>query len=157
MMDRFNQFAPRERAILVVGVLLAVTIVLWSFVWSPLRDGTNELNASIGESARQLVDLRRAANLQSSSAPAFASGSAPTLLFLVDETARPLGLAASFTRTSPDGADAINLTIRDARFERLIGWLIDLEQNHGVSVATTSFTRTGSAGIVSGTIRLERS
>jgi type II secretory pathway component PulM len=77
-------------------------------------------------------------------------------LYLVDETAQPLGLAASFTRTSPDGADAINVTFRDARFDQLVSWLIDLEQNYGVRVATTNFTRTGSSGIVSGQIRLDR-
>jgi type II secretory pathway component PulM len=157
MMERFNQLAPREQVVLVVGALLAVTVIFWSFVWSPLRDGTGELDASIAERSRQVVDLRRAANLNASSAPALTAGNSPTLLYLVDETARPLGLAASFTRTSPDGPDAINVTIRDARFDRLIGWLIDLEQNYGVSVSNTNFTRTGGPGIVSGQIRLDRS
>jgi type II secretory pathway component PulM len=156
MIERFNQLAPRERVVLVVGVLLAVTIIFWSFVWSPLRDGADQLDNSIAERSRQVVDLRRAANLSASSGPVLANGNTQSLLFLVDETARPLGLASSFSRTSNDGADAINVTFRDARFDRLIGWLIDLEQNYGVRVVNTNFTRTGNAGIVSGTIRLDR-
>jgi type II secretory pathway component PulM len=157
MMERFRQLESREQVVLVVGVLLAAMIILWSFVWSPLRDGASELEASITERSRQVVDLRRAANLDSTSAVSAPAGDATTLLYLIDETARPLGLAATFTRTSPDGGNAINVTFRDARFDRLIGWLIDLEQNHGVSVASTTFTRTGSSGIVSGQIRLDRS
>lgn len=156
MMERFNQLAPRERIVLVVGIVLAVTIVFWSFVWSPLRDGAGELSASISERSRQVVDLRRAANLDASSAPAVAGGNSAGLLYIVDETAQPIGLASSFTRTTPDGADAINVTFRDARFDRLIEWLIELEQEYGVSVATTNFSRTGSAGIVSGQVRLAR-
>jgi general secretion pathway protein M len=156
VIDRFRQFAPRERVVLSIGAVLAVAIVLWSFVWSPLRDSTSELDAATFERSRQVVDLRRAANLNASLTPVVAAGNSPVLLYLVDETAQPLGLAASFTRTSPDGADAINVTFRDARFDQLVTWLIDLEQNYGVRVATTTFTRTGSSGIVSGQIRLDR-
>jgi type II secretory pathway component PulM len=155
MIERFKQLAPREQIVLVVGGVLATVIILWSFVWAPLRDGADELNASISDRSRQVVDLRRAADLDTSASSSIVAGDSQTMYALVDATARPLGL--SFDRTSPDGADAINVTFRDARFDRLIGWLIDLEQNHGVTVVTTTFTRTGSAGIVSGQVRLDRS
>lgn len=157
MIERFRQLAPREQLILIVGTLLAVLIIGWQFVWSPLRENAGELNLANAERSRQIVDLRRAAGLSSTSMPGIGASDDPNLIFLVDETASPLGLTTSFTRTSPDGADAINISFTDARFDRLLQWLIDLEQNYGVSVVTTSFSRTRSTGLVSGTVRLDRS
>lgn len=156
MIERFRQLAPRERFVLATGALLTVAIVVWSFVWVPLKDGTAGLDAAIAERSRQIIDLRRAADLNLSSTPVVAGGNSPVLLYLVDETARPLGLASSFVGTRPEGGDSINITLRDARFDQLIAWLIDLEQNYGVTVATANITRPGNAGIVSGQIRLDR-
>lgn len=157
MMEWFNQRERREQVVLVLGAVLAILIIGWSFVWSPLRDNAVELSASTAERARQVVDLRRAAGLNTSSAPALATDQAPNLIFLVDETARPLGLNSNFIRTNPDGADAITISFREARFDRLISWLVDLEQTYGVYVVTSNFSRSGNSGLVSGQIRLDRS
>ena len=157
MIERFRRLAPREQLVLGIGTVLAIMIISWSLVWAPLRDGASELDASIEETSRQVVDLRRAANLSSSSATGLITQDASSLIVLVDQTARPIGLASAFTRTNQDGADAISVTFRDARFDRLIGWLIELEQVHGVAVVQVNFSRTGSSGLVSGQVRLDRS
>ena len=157
MIERFQQLAPREQLVLGVGVVLTVLILGWRFGWSPLRDASSELDASVAERSRQVVDLGRAAGLSASTVPASPSGMTQSLIVLIDETARPLGLASTFTRSTPDGADAISVSFRNARFDRLIGWLIDLEQVHGVTVVSTSFSRTADSGLISGDVRLDRS
>jgi type II secretory pathway component PulM len=153
MIDWFRQREPREQLVLGIGATLAIVIVGWNFVWLPLRDGASELNATVAERSRQLVDLHRAAGLSASTAVQ-ANADAPSLLPLVDETARKLGLV--FERQNPDGPDAITVSFRDARFDRLIGWLIDLEQTYGLAAVNVSFTQSGGQGLVSGQIRLER-
>ena len=156
-MDRFQQLAPREQLVLGVGTVLAVLIIGWSFGWSPLRDSTDALDASVAERSRQVVDLQRAANLSTSIPPESLSSATQSLIVLVDETAQPLGLASTFTRSTPDGADAISVSFRNAGFDRLIGWLIELEQAHGVAVVSVSFSRTENPGLVTGQVRLDRS
>ena len=157
MMDWLNQREPRERLVLVVGAVLVVAILGWKFVWEPLSEGTNELNASVEERTRQVIDLKRAAGLAASTAAPTAGGASPTLLVLIDETARPLGLATTFTRSNQDGPDAVNVNFRNARFDRLLTWLITLEQQHGLAVVTASISRANDAGQVSGQVRLDRS
>lgn len=156
MIGWFRQLAFREQLIVGAGALVAVVIIGWGFVWSPLANGAAELDVAVSEKSRLLVDLRRASSLTASAATG-AAGVAPTssLIVLVDETARPFDLA--FTRTSPDGTNAIMITFRDAAFDRLIGWLTQLEQEYGVVIETFSASPTGQPGIVSGTLRLLRS
>lgn len=157
MIEWFRQLAPRERLVMTAGAILAVVIVAWTFVWSPLRTGATELDATVAERSRQVVDLRRAASLDLASGPGTAARDAPTLLVLVDQTARPVGLSGAITRTTPDGANAIRVSFRDARFDRLLDWLIDLHGTYGLAVSLASFTGTNGAGLVSGEVRLERS
>ena len=157
MMDWFNQREPRERLVLLIGAVAVVVIVGWRFLWEPLRDGTIELDASVAERSRQVIDLKRAAGLAASGVAPAATGSSSSLLVLIDETARPLGLATTFTRSNLDGPDAVNVNFRNARFDRLMGWLMELEQQHGLAVVTASISRANDAGLVSGQIRLDRS
>ena len=157
MMDWFRQREPRERLVLAIGAALVVAILSWTFIWQPLRDGTSELDASVEERSRQVIDLKRAAGLAASGVAPEATGSTSSLLVLIDETARPLGLAATFTRSNQDGPDAVNVNFRNARFDRLMGWLIELERQHGLAVVTASISRANDAGLVSGQIRLDRS
>lgn len=155
MIDWFRQLSQREQLVLGGGAILAVIIIGWSFVWTPLRDGTGDLSARVAERARQVVDLRRAASLTTASAGAVVRD-APTLYVLIEETARSNGLGSTITRSNMDGADAINVTFRDARFDRLIGWLVQLEQGNGLTAVSATFTGAGSPGLVSGQLRLER-
>ncbi|MGD8340808.1 MAG: type II secretion system protein GspM [Gammaproteobacteria bacterium] len=156
-MDWFNQREPRERLILLVGAFLVVAIVGWKFIWEPLRIGTSELDASVEQRAREVIDLKRAAGLAASGVATATPGDNPSLLVLIDETARPLGLATTFTRSNQDGPDVVNVNFRDARFDRLLTWLVTLEQQYGLAVATASISRANGSGLVSGQVRLDRS
>lgn len=158
MIERWQQLAPREQLVLGLGVVLAIVIVGWGFVWSPLAGNTAALSETVDDKARLLVDLRRAASLSASpAAPTSAAARTSSLIVLVDETSRPYNLASKFPRTSPDGQDAIMVSFREAPFDSLIGWLVELEQTHGVLVETFSSSPTGQPGIVSGQVRLRRS
>lgn len=156
MIEWFRQLAPRERLVLTAGAILAVVIVGWTFVWAPLRTGAAELDATVAERSRQVIDLRRASGLASASGAGAAMRDAPTPLVLIDQTARPMGLSGSITRTTPDGANAISVSFRDARFDRLLDWFVDLDRSYGFAVASASFTGTNGAGLVTGQVRLER-
>jgi type II secretory pathway component PulM len=155
MMEKFRQLAPREQLAIVIGGFLAMLIIGWSFIWAPLRDGVSARRDSVGERATQVVDLRRAAQLDAATGSADSAAiDSSSLVFLVDQTSRPMGL--TFPRSSPDGPDAINITFRDERFDNLLDWIIDLEQTHGVGVVSASFTQGAGPGLVNGQLRLER-
>jgi len=88
---------------------------------------------------------------------AVGGGGIGLILVLVDSTAQVLGLAGAFTRTRPDGADAISVSFQNAAFDALLEWFVTLEQSHGVSVESASFNGARDQGRVSGQVFLRRS
>lgn len=156
MMERFRQLERREQIVLVVGALLAIVIIGWQFVWSPLGNGAEELRESVADKARLVVDLQRAAQLQSEPGPATSGAVTQSPVILIEETSRRLGLNGALTRRNPDGNDAISVSFRNAPFDIFVAWLIDLERTHGWRVEQASTSPAGQPGFVDGQVRLER-
>jgi general secretion pathway protein M len=157
MTEWFMQRKPREKLLLASGAAAAAVIILWGFVWTPMRNGAVELRDAVDEKTQALIDVRRAEALQAlptGNRPAGASNE--SLVVLVDSTAQRLGLAGAFTRTRPDGADAISVSFQDAAFDALLDWLVTLERSHGVSVESASFNGARDQGRVSGQVFLRR-
>ena len=90
MKDWFANLQPRERMIVVVGGALAVLVVLWLAVISPLLDRSAELRASVERKQRLLVELGRVAGMQQSRSvsSAAANGAQQTMYVLVESTAK---------------------------------------------------------------------
>jgi general secretion pathway protein M len=152
----FENLQPRERWVLLGGGIVALFIVFWSFLWSPLTSGTAELRRSVADSQRLLVNLQRieAMPVATPQAPRTQSMS---LLVLVERTQQAHGLTGAVTRTRPEGADGINVTFQNASFDDLLAWLISLQTEHQVAVESASFSGTRQEGLVSGQLFLRRS
>jgi type II secretory pathway component PulM len=156
MMERFNQLAPREQLILGVGAALAFLIIGWSFLWTPLASAVDELRESVRDQSRLMVDLKRAASLPSTNVASAAGSSAQDLAALVDQTARPIGLAPAFTTQRPE-VDNVNYRIafQNASFALFVDWLVALDREHGVTASFVSFQPgTRGPGLVSGQVVL---
>ncbi|MDX1562630.1 MAG: type II secretion system protein GspM [Gammaproteobacteria bacterium] len=154
MIERFRQLETREQAILLSGIVIATLLICWQFIWVPLHAGTAELDEAVDDKSRLVVDLQRASGLQSTAAVP-AGDPSQTLMLLVEQTSRPLGLALS--RTRMDGNDVINVSFQDAPFHLLVAWLTELEQVYGVTVVSASVADARSPGLVTGQVRLDRS
>ena len=153
----FDNLNPRERLIVGVGGTLAVLLVAWAYLWTPLVTRASELDSAVADKRLLLIDLQRAAAL-SANAPVTASAreSAESLVVLVANTADSVGLSDSFSQTRPDGADSINVNFRDAPFDILVGWLVLLDSTYGVAVESAAFNGTDESGVVSGQLFLTR-
>lgn len=158
MIERFRQLAPREQLILGVGAALAVLIIAWSFVWTPLASAVDELRESVREQSRLMVDFKRATGLPSTTSRS-AAGGAADLNQLVDQTARPMGLATAFTRTAFEADGSVfRVTFQNASFALLVDWLVALDREHGVQAGTVQLTPgSHGPGFVSGWVVLGRS
>ena len=152
----FENLAPRERVILVSGGVLAVLIIAWTFVWTPLRDGAFELDGAVTEKHQLLANLRRVEAVGATGSSGTSVAPTQSLVLLVDQTHRGHGLAGTLSRNQPDGADGIRVTFQRASFDDLVSWLGALEQSYGVMVETASFDGTNQPGVVSATLVLRR-
>lgn len=154
MKEWFEGLEARERMILSVGFAAALIIVLWGFVWLPLTNGTGDLHEAIAEKRALLVDIQRAEALPAAASRAAPVGDGRSLVVLVDQTAGSMGLR--FSRTRPDGPNAINVSFTAAPFDTLVSWLVTLERDHGITVESASFNSTRERGLVSGQLSLRR-
>jgi len=155
-MERFRQLAPREQLILAGGAALAFLIIGWSFVWTPLSGTVDSLRESVRDRSRLVVDLQRAADLPSTSSAGAAGGGAEELARLVEQTARPSGLAASFTTQRPEADNVMyRVAFQNASFAQFVDWLMALDREHGVRANVVSFQpATRGPGLVSGQVVL---
>ncbi|MBN1237163.1 MAG: type II secretion system protein M [Gammaproteobacteria bacterium] len=157
MKEWFLSREPRERVVLAAGAALAAVIVFWAFVWTPMRDGSTELRERVSQKTQLLVDLQRASALApvEGDRPAPSAGT-QSLVVLIDRTAQSHGVAGALTRTRPEGADAINVTVRDAAFDELVGWLVTLQTAHALTVESATFNGSRAPGLVNGQLLLRR-
>lgn len=152
----FESLAQRERNIVVAGGAIAVLIIAWTFVWTPLRDGAQELDGSVSEKHQLLANLRRVESLGGPGGTGTSVAPTQSLVLLVDQTHRAHGLAGTLSRNQPDGSDGIRVTFQSASFDELVSWLGALRQSYGVLVESASFDGTNQQGIVSATLVLRR-
>jgi general secretion pathway protein M len=154
MKEWFANLQPRERLLVVGGGAVALLVVFWLAVVSPLQSGSAELRASVERKQRLLVDLGRVAGLQQSRTPSQANGAQQTLYVLVDSTAKEHGLQVP--RTRQEGADGVNVSLQNASFDSLADWLINLDTAHAVSVESASINSAREQGLVNGQVFLRR-
>lgn len=157
MKDWFYGLATREQYLLGGGSVVAVCIILWALVWTPLQTGAVELGERVANQEKLLANLYRAEALNRT------SGSSPgnnpragSMVVIVDQTTRAAGLQAAVTRNQPDGPDGIRVTLKDAQFDAVVRWLADLSST-GVIVETVSVDQTRQPGLVNCTLVLRRS
>ncbi len=149
----FDSLEQRERLVLSGGAVLVVLIVVWFFIWAPLRSGAADLDDAVAEKHQMLATLQRAQAL-GGSAPAVAA--TQSLVLLVDQTHRSHGLTGTLSRNQPDGTDGIRVTFQAASFDSLVTWLVALQRSYGVAVESANFDGTRQAGLVSATLVLRR-
>jgi general secretion pathway protein M len=154
----FQSLEQREQLVLSVGVVLAGLIILWSFVWTPLRSGATALDATVVEKKLLLASLYQAQALGGSASPGSPTeGTTTSLVLLIDQTIRTHGLASRLQRNQPDGPDGIRVTFQVAEFDSLMDWLVVLQRSHGVAVESANFNSELQTGFVSATLVLRRS
>jgi general secretion pathway protein M len=157
MKEWFMSREPRERIVLGVGSAVAVLLAFVLLVWRPLQNEAADLEGSVAQKTRLLVDLQRAAAVapESGGRPQ-AAGGTQSLLVLVDGTAQSHGLEGALRNARSEGADGISVTLRDASFDAVIRWLVTLQTVHGLSVEAVNVNATRASGLVNGQLSLRR-
>jgi type II secretory pathway component PulM len=145
---------PRERWIVLGGAVAALVIIAWGFILRPLHRQGTELQDTVAQKQRLLVNVRTAERIGPADSAARGQASQQSLFVLVDTTRQPHGL--DFRSTRPEGADGINVSFQNASFDALLNWLVALDTTHGVRVETASFTSTRERGLVNGQVLLRR-
>lgn len=153
MKDWFYGLQPRERWIVSIGAAVAIVIIVWAFVVSPLRAEAARLRTSVDAKQRLLIDVARIEGQQPSSVVSNREGAGQTLVVIIDNTARSHGLNP---RTRANGPSGVDVSLQGVPFDSLVGWLLVLHGTYGVDVDTASFSAGREPGLVNGQLTLRR-
>jgi type II secretory pathway component PulM len=148
----FDNLQPRERLIVLGGVVGVLLIAVWFGVMK-LHAQTEVLREAVAAKQRMLVDLTRVGGRPAASANA--PGNTQTLVVVIDGSAREHGITLSTRR--PDGPDGVQVAFSNVPFDMLLEWLVALEKTNSVAVESASFTTAKQKGIVNGQLTLRRS
>jgi general secretion pathway protein M len=149
----------RERALLVSGLAVTVALLFYMLVWEPVRASRHQLQQTVATQLADLAWMRQAAQdikRLGNSAPGQAVSDERSLLTLVDQTAKAADLGAAMKRVAPQGDDKLSAQLDGAEFEKLIPWLIGLEQQHHLVIVSLSVDRTDTPGLVNARVVLGR-
>ena len=150
----FFGLQPRERWIVGIGAVVAVLIVLWGLVVSPLLGQATRLRASVDTKERLLIDVRRVEAEQPGSSPNGRLDGDKQLSLIIDQTATSHGLISP--RARANGGNGIDVTLQNASFDAVMEWLVALHDNYGIDVETASLIPAREPGIVNGSLLLRR-
>jgi len=148
----FDRLQPRERWILIAGIVVAIGVVLWAGVLRPLRAQSAVLQAAVESKQRLLVDLGRVG--ASTGHPSGTQPPEQTLVVVVDSTAQAHGLR--ITRSRPNGPSGVEVTLQAVPFDVLVAWLMTLHGTYAVDVDSAQLSTARQQGLVNGQVSLRR-
>lgn len=150
-----DQLQPRERQLVLAGLVVLAIFIPYQLIWSPLVDRAERLQQQVETQTRQLQWMQNALQeirqLQGSAA---VKQSGP-LLSQVEKTAGQSKLRDSIRKIQPEGERGVRIWMDNAAFDDVLMWLQRLKTQHGVEVVDFSVERQPAAGRVNLRLLLE--
>jgi general secretion pathway protein M len=153
----FQGLAPRERVLVAAAAVLAAVAVLYAGVVEPVYGARTRAAESVARHRALLADIEGVARrFGPQTARPLASGSADSLVVVVDRSTRESGLAAFLKRNQPEGAASTRLRFENAPFDQLLEWLAVAQSKDGLRATAATFDPSGEPGRVNSNIVLSR-
>jgi general secretion pathway protein M len=144
--------SPRERRLLLAGVIAAVAILIFGML-IPLDRGVAHAQQRLAKKRADLSWMQTMAP-QVALLPPSSVANGESLLVIVDRSARESGLASALSGSEPGGPGNLSVRLEKAPFDGLVGWLARLAQQNGVTVDSAIIEKTGAPGLVNANIVL---
>lgn len=145
--DYFRGLTPRDQRIVQAIAALLLAVLLYSLIWRPLHNW-REANADRYAENVQLLQWLHAneAQARQSSALGAGAGRGQSLLAVVGDVARELGLTLS--RFQPEGEGGVSVVLQNEEFDKVLRLVDRLEARHGLTVRQFSFDKQTTPGRV---------
>ena len=162
MKDWYESLEAREQTVILVGAVVVVIALIFSFVWVPIDKSHARVANSVDTWERSLAELRPlrslAASGEISANTAAVSSSQQAPIIIVDQTLRSRGLEQYRRRSQPTTANGIRVEFENVAFDELILWLGELSDQHAMHVQAGSLSAISQAGPgrINASLTLER-
>ena len=147
----FQALNERERRLVAAAGALAALVLLYALF--SLDRGVARAQTRLAQKQQELAWMQSVApQLQAAGPVSAAPTSQRSLLVIVDQSAREVGLGAPNSEPSPQGG--LNVRLEKASFDTLVGWLARLAQQNRIHVESATIDGAGAPGLVNATIVL---
>lgn len=162
MKDWWLDRSERDRKLWILAAGITLLVLLWTVGVQPALDQREKLQAQLEqaqEEYRWLVHWAPsvAAHSRVSSTIAVSPTTAldgSSMIGIIDVSARAAELGPALRRVRPLER-SVEVELEEAPYARVIGWLVALEQGHGIRVVTLVLERTDQSGRVNARLHLE--
>jgi general secretion pathway protein M len=138
--------ADRERRFVNIGAVVAAVLLVLGLVL-PLNRNIAQARQRVAAKQVDLAFIQQAAPELRAAGPV-SQASGPSLVVLIDSSARESGLGKSLTSSEPTGDGGLRIRMDRAPFDGLVAWLARISQQHGVRVQSAEIESAGEAGLV---------
>ena len=145
--------ADRERRFVNMGAIVAGVLVLLGVIF-PLNRGIAQSRQRVATKQVDLAFIQQATPELQAAGPA-SGASGPSLVVLIDSTARESGLGKSLSSSEPTGDGGLRIRLEHAPFDGLVAWLARISQQHGVRVESAEIEQAGDPGLVNASLVLK--
>lgn len=144
----------RQRQVLLWGAVAVALMLFWAFIWDPLSNSRIALRQQLVEQQSTALWLQQIQpQVIGTSRESRGLPENKSLLRLADETLRAAGMAAAIERIEPGPSGEVRVWLREASFDQLSGWLVQIANNYAVSATQLNASRADETGLVN--VRLE--
>lgn len=146
---------PRERAALGIALFVAAVSVVFVLLTEPgaahLQRSRARLEGALA-AHEHVAAIARQVDAIGPSRAASAGAGLPqeTLMSVIDASAQAAGITGAVKRLAPAAGDEVGVVLEAVAFDALMGWLVGLHADHGLSVGQFTAnpgTRTGSVNV----------
>lgn len=144
--------AARERWVLAGGLILLALLAGYVLALEPALARNAYLREQIEARRALLEEVRRLAGeaerLRAGAPSAASLPAGGSLLSVTNASAGRAGLQSAIKRVVPEGDRRLRLQFERVAFDRMIAWLEQLSQRHGIAVQALSLERLDTPGLV---------
>jgi general secretion pathway protein M len=156
--DKFRAWldtlAERERRLVIWGGIGAAVVLFFGVLVIPLHAAASNSAERVARKQDDLAWMRSVAPELRAAGPVNDSGG--SLVVVIDQTARAVGLGSALSGSQPSGSGGIRVRLDGAPFDTLVGWLAQLQQQHGIHVESATVDRTATSGMVNASLILKK-
>jgi len=158
MKEWFDTLQQREKIILMGGLVILILIVFHESIWSPFQQEITELEQRNHAESDKLLQLEKiTSEYQQSIKGASRIQSLDISLFsLIEKTTRAGNLKSKIKSMTPEGTDAITMTLKQAELNQIIRWLVTLSVDYGVRIDSIRIQQSDNVGYADAELKLQR-
>jgi type II secretory pathway component PulM len=152
MKNWLNTLNPRERNLVTYGSIIAALLILGLFIVQPLFDNNKKLNKIISNKSTALKVMQKQSLQvkqlqQQATKPEQTSNQSPQQI--IEKTLQTLRLKTALERMQSQGANGVNLVLKNANADRTMRLIADLEKKYGLIISSLTInTHKKEAGLI---------